>query len=121
MLPTVLRVPLGLLVSTTIGLAMQQNVPTPESALGFAPGDDFNLASYEESLDYFQKLDAASDHLRLVPVGRTSFNRPWYMALISSPENLADLERYVKISQRLAHPRSLSDSEARDLARDGLA
>ena len=121
MLPTVLRVPLGLLVSTTIGLAMPQNVPTPESALGFAPGDDFNLASYEESLDYFQKLDAASDHLRLVPVGRTSFNRPWYMALISSPENLADLERYVKISQRLAHPRSLSDSEARDLAREGLA
>ena len=34
----------------------QAPVPTPESVLGHKPGDDFYLASYDESLGYFQKL-----------------------------------------------------------------
>ena len=44
-------------------------VPTPESSLGFKPGDDYKLATYDESIDYFKKLDAASDRLTLVEVG----------------------------------------------------
>ena len=34
-----------------------QTVPTPESVLGHKPGDDFYLASYDESREYFRKLD----------------------------------------------------------------
>jgi len=45
-------------------------------------GADFKLASYEELLGYFRQLDAASDRLQLIEIGRTSFNRPWYIALI---------------------------------------
>jgi hypothetical protein len=96
-------------------------VPTPESVLGFIPGADFELASYEESLDYFRRLDAASDALQLVEVGRTSEGRPFYMALISSPENLAQVDHYREISWRLAHPAGLAEEEARALAREGKA
>jgi hypothetical protein len=39
--------------------------------------------------------------------------------LISSPENLAKLDRYKEISRRLADGRGLSDQEARMLAREG--
>ena len=116
-----LRLPLSLFVTVVPCLAVQQGVPTPKSVLGFEVGADFNMATYEESLDYFEKLDAASDHMRLIPVGRTSFNRPWYMALISSPQNLANLEPLREISQRIAHPRGLSDAEARALAANGVA
>ena len=35
-----------------------QAIPTPESVLGHKPGDDFYLATYDEALDYFRKLDA---------------------------------------------------------------
>ena len=97
------------------------DVPTPESVLGFPVGADFQLASYEQSLAYFRALEAASDRVRLVEVGRTSNGRPWYVALISSPENLAAAERYREISQRLAHPRDLDEAEARRLAREGRA
>jgi len=100
---------------------VQSNVPTPESVLGHQVGADFQLASYEESLDYFRQLDAASDRLQLIEIGRTSFNRPWYVALISSPENLANIERHREIAQRLAHPQELTDEEARQLAREGKA
>ena len=60
--------------------------PTPESVLGHRVGADFHLATFEESIDYFQRLDAATDRLELREVGRTSFGRPVYIALVSSAE-----------------------------------
>ncbi len=102
-------------------MSAQQNVPTPESVLGFRVGDDFKLASYDESLRYFRALDAASDRLQLVEVGRTSEGNPWYVALISSAENLANVERHREVAQRLAHPEGLSDADARALARESRA
>ena len=101
--------------------AAQAALPTPESALGFRPGDDFKLANYDESLAYFRQLDAASDRLQLVEAGRTSEGRPWFFAVVSSPANLANLERYRQIAQRLAHPAGLTDEEARRLAAEGKA
>ena len=99
----------------------QLSIPTPESVLGFRAGADFELATYDESIDYFRRLDAASDRLQLIEVGRTSEGRPWYLAIISSPQNLASLERHREIAQRLAHPEGLTDAEARALAREGKA
>jgi hypothetical protein len=57
----------------------------------------------------------------MVRVGRTSEGRDWWVALVSSPENLAAVERYRSIADALAHPAGLSDDAARDLARDGKA
>ncbi len=117
----ILSVSLLWLASGASSFAVQSNVPTPESVLGYQIGADFQLASYEDSLGYFRQLDAASDRLRLIEIGRTSFNRPWYVALVSSPENLANVERYREISQQLAHPQGLTDDQARQLAREGKA
>jgi hypothetical protein len=96
-------------------------VPSPESVLGFAVGADFHLATYEQSLDYFRRLDAASDRLELREVGVTSYGRPWYLALISSAENLRTVERYREIARRLAYPGGMGDEEARRLAAEGKA
>jgi len=101
--------------------ASSQTIPTPESVLGFAVGADFKLASYDQSLAYFQRLAGASDRVELLEIGRTSENAPWYIALISSPANLANVERYRTIALRLAHPEGLTDSEAHDLAEEGKA
>ena len=38
-------------------LAGAQALPTPESVLGFQPGADFELANYEQSVEYFRLLD----------------------------------------------------------------
>ena len=102
-----------------VPFAESQTIPSPESVLGFQVGDDFKLATYDESLNYFQQLDAASDRITMVHIGRTSEGRDWYFALISSPQNLVEVERYRTIGQRLAHPADLTDAEARQLARDG--
>ena len=100
---------------------LAQSVPAPESVLGFRVGADFTLATYEESIAYFRKLDAASDRITLVEIGRTTLGRPWQVALVSSPANLAAVDKYREIALRLASPEGLTDEDARRLSREGKA
>src|SRR5262245_39220493 len=93
-----------------------QTIPTPESVLGHKPGDDFYLATYDESREYFRKLAASSDRIKLISVGRTTRGLDWEIALISSPQNLANLDKYKEISRKLADGRGLTDQEAHALA-----
>ena len=111
---------LGLFLAPALGLSAQ--VPRPESVLGYQVGADFELANYEQSMEYFHALDAASDRIEMREVGVTSFGRPWYIALISSAENLRDAERYRQIAQQLAYPLDdMTDEDAQALAREGKA
>ncbi len=97
-----------------------QAVPTPASVLGHEVGADFELATYEEALAYFERLDAASDRVELRRVGTTSYGRPWHLALISSAENLRNVERHREIARTLAAG-EVGEAEARALAREGKA
>jgi len=96
-------------------------VPAPQSVFGFESGADYKLATYDQSVEYFKKLDEASKSLTLVEAGRTSQGRPMYFALISSPDNLSHIDRYREIARRLAHPGGLSETAARQLAVEGKA
>jgi zinc carboxypeptidase len=99
----------------------QAAVPTPESVFGFAAGADYKLATYDQSVEYFKKLAAASRYVKLFEAGKTSQGRTMYFALISTPENLAKVDHYREIWQRLAHPQGLTDAEAQKLAAEGKA
>jgi Zinc carboxypeptidase len=96
-------------------------VPTPESVLGHKPGDDFYLANYNESRDYFHKLAASSNRIKLINVGKTTRGLDWEIAIISSPENLAALDKYKDIERKLADGRGLTPDEAHTLAHQGKA
>ncbi len=98
-----------------------QSIPTPESVLGHKPGDDFYLANYDESREYFRRLAATSNRVKLISVGKTTRGLDWEIALISSPQNLARLDRWKEISSKLAIGRGLTDDDARALAREGKA
>jgi hypothetical protein len=93
-------------------------IPTPQSVLGHKPGDDFYLATYDDSLGYFKKLAASSNRIKLVNVGKTSQGRDWFIAFISDPENLAQLDHYKDVSRRLAVARGINDDQAHTLSRE---
>ena len=122
---TGLSIASGLVILLGLGAAptaaAQSAIPTPESVLGSRVGADFFLATYDESMTYFRRLAAASDRVTLLEIGKTSEGHPWYIAVISSAENLANLERYREIALRLTHPDELTDEAARALAREGKA
>jgi Zinc carboxypeptidase len=101
--------------------AQASKLPPPAASFGFEPGADYKLATYDQSIEYFKKLDATSKYLTLVEAGKTSQGRTMYFALISSPENLAHIDRYREIALRLAHPAGLTETEARRLAAEGKA
>ncbi len=105
---------LGILLATTVIAA----VPTPESVLGHKPGEDFYLATYDDSLGYFKKLAASSNRIKLVQVGKTTQGRDWFIAFISSPENLARLDQYKEMSRRLAISRGIDDQQAHQMSRE---
>ncbi len=63
----------------------------------------------------------SSDRIKLITVGKTTRGLDWEIAIISSPKNLAALDRNKQISQRLARGRGLDDAAAHALAREGKA
>ena len=101
--------------------AQSAAIPTPESVFGFQPGADYRLANYEQVVSYYQKVDAASDRVMLMEAGKSSQGRTYYFALVSSPDNLRQVDHYREIARRLAHPEGLTDAEARRLAHEGKA
>ncbi len=70
----------------------QARITSPKEQFGFNIGDDYKLANYTQFEQYWRK-----------------------------PANLAKLDRYKEISQKLAHAEGLSEADARALAREGKA
>ena len=98
---------------------VERRIPTPEAVIGFAPGAELKLATYDQTIDYFRKLDAASDRMTLVEAGTSSQGRKFYFALISSASNLKKIDRYREVARELARPEGLSEARALALAREG--
>ncbi|MFN2597482.1 MAG: M14 family zinc carboxypeptidase, partial [Pyrinomonadaceae bacterium] len=99
---------------TTPGAAA--NVPAPADVLGFTPGDDRKLASWSQVVEYFRRLDAASDRVKFEELGKTTMGAPFVLATISAPENLARLDEFREIQRQLADPRTLGANPDRKAA-----
>ncbi|WP_250063379.1 M14 family metallopeptidase [Stenotrophomonas mori] len=113
------RATLALALAALAAVA-QAAVPAPKEHFGFTIGDDYMLATYTQTEAYFRKIAASSDRFRLVELGETSEGRPQLMLVASSPANLAKLDEYRDISERLARARD-DEAVARRLAEQGKA
>ena len=96
-----------------------QTVQTPEEFFGFELGTDGELARYPKVLDYLEHVAASSERVLYEELGKTTEGNDYVLLTISSPENLARLDRLVAINHRLADPRGLSEAEAMELAQEG--
>ena len=100
------------------GVAAQ--VPTPSSVLGFNPTDDRTIADWGQITNYFAKLDAASGRVAVKEIGRTTLGKPLVVSFISSERNIRDLEKYRRISEKLADPRTVrGEAELEKLVAEG--
>ncbi|RYZ22234.1 MAG: peptidase [Chitinophagaceae bacterium] len=109
---------LGALLATISAFAQP---PSPREHFGFNIGDNYRLATYTQTEAYFKKLAAASDRVKLVDIGKTEEGRSQWMLVVSSPANLAQLERYKGISQQLARAEAVDELAARRMATEGKA
>ncbi len=101
--------------------AAPAGLPSPEQFFGHRMGADRKLANWDKLLAYYQTLAKATTNLRLVELGKSSENRPYVALFISSPANLAKLDRLRQLNARLADPRGLSEADARKIVSEARA
>lgn len=88
-------------------------IPTPQSVLGFRPGD--RAAFPHEIGNYLEALAAASPRVELKEYARSHEGRPLYSLVISSEKNMARLEEIRAGMAKLADPRGVGSSETERL------
>jgi Zinc carboxypeptidase len=101
--------------------AQTTKIPEPKDVIGFTPGDDRKLASWNQILEYFQKLEDTSPRVKFETIGKTTLDKPFVYATISTPANLKNLEKYKQINAKLADPRLIKSNQklADDLIKQG--
>ncbi|HMC56955.1 MAG TPA: M14 metallopeptidase family protein [Gemmatimonadaceae bacterium] len=110
-----------LLVLILSSAARAQKVTSPKEFFGHNIGDDYWLATYDQFVDYWHKIDAESDRMQVFEIGKSAEGRPQLMAIITSPENFRNIARYKQIAQKLAHADGVTESDARAMAKEGKA
>ena len=96
-------------------------VTSPAEEFGQDLGSDYFLATYTQLQAYWAKLAAESDRMVLDTLGPTEEGRPQLYAILTSPANHRDLDRYRSIARRMALADGVSEAEARTLAEEGKA
>jgi hypothetical protein len=119
----------GLFLATPVdvvrtGAAQAQQpaaIVTPEKFFGFQMGADRKLANWDKLHEYYRRLAHDSNKIKLVELGKSSEGRPYIALFISSPANLAKLDRYRQLNARLADPRGLTEADAKALVAEARA
>ena len=73
------------------GSDYQQNIPTPESVLGFGIGE--RHPRHDQVLSYLKQVAATSERVKIAEMGRTTQFRSQVLLTISSPENLSNIDK----------------------------
>ena len=112
----------ALFLSTALLLVGQERgVTTPEEEFGHEIGADYTLINFEQLHSYWAKLASESDRVVLDTIGLTAEGRPHIQAVITSPANHGDIDRYREIAARIAKAKGVDEEEAFELAADGKA
>lgn len=109
------------MLTSATTLNAQQTITSPEEFFGFRMGADRKLARWDKIVEYFYTLEKASDRLKVMDLGPSSEGHPFLLLLITSPENIADLDRYQTINKKISDPRGASKDELEEYVRNGKA
>ncbi|MHB9040339.1 MAG: M14 family metallopeptidase, partial [Melioribacteraceae bacterium] len=96
-----------------------QTLKSPEEFLGYKVGSDYKIADYPTISKYFKYLSENSQKIHYEIIGKTSLGAEMFMAIISSEENIKNLEKYKSIVKKLSDPRTITDDEAKQFSKDG--
>lgn len=85
--------------------SFNKSIPTPEEFLGYGIGT--HHTRHDKVVEYFRKLDEASDRVVVEVIGESYEHRTQLVAKITSPENHARIEEIRKSHRAQAHAESL--------------
>ncbi|HSR67935.1 MAG TPA: M14 family zinc carboxypeptidase [Acidobacteriota bacterium] len=108
--------------TTAAGPAVAGNdeITTPEEFFGFELGADKKLARWDKIVEYYYLLEKQSDRMKVIDLGPSTEGHPYLLAIISSPENLSNLETLRQVNLKIQDPRTPQD-EVKKLIEQGKA
>jgi len=110
---------LASLLAGLVGVStVEAQVPAPQDVFGFEPGADHKMADYDQVMTYYRQLGESSDRVELRDIGTTVLGRSMPLLIISSADNVGELDRWRDISETLARAR-VGEEKARQLADEG--
>lgn len=99
----------------------QKKITTPEKFFGFRMGTDKKLARWDKIVDYYYKIEKESDRMKVINMGPSTMDNPFLVLIISSPENLANLDKYQKINKKISDPRGIDEKTIKKYIQEGKA
>ncbi len=112
---------LYLLFAVTPSAILAQHITSPDEFFGHKVGADYHLINYKQAANYWKKLAEESSNIKLFEYGTSSYGRTMILAVVSSEENIAHIDRYKEISRSLARVRGVSEEGAEKLVSEGKA
>jgi len=95
--------------------AVISGLQSPEEFFKQSVGDNRVLINYPEICRYFKYLAENSPRVRYSEEGRSTLGNPLMLAVISSEENIRNLERLIAINRQLQNPDQQSEEQNRKL------
>jgi hypothetical protein len=112
---------LVLLGTTALIAPAQEMVTSPEEFFGFKLGADRKIARWDKIVHYFQVLERESGKIKVIDMGPSTMGNPFILVIISSEENLSNLDRLQQVNATLSDPRGISEAEIKKLIMEGKA
>jgi hypothetical protein len=85
----------------------ESSIPTPERFLGYMPGE-WHI-SHHELVGYLKELGSVSENAKFVEFGKSYENRPLTYLIVSSKENLKNIDQIKKEHKNLTDPTKSAD------------
>lgn len=105
----------------TLAVHAQGQVTPPDKFFGFRMGADRKIARWDKIVEYYRVLEKQSPKIKVVDMGASTEGNPFLLVIISSPANLAKLERLRQVNAKISDPRGVSETEIRKLVAEGRA
>ena len=100
-------------------LPEDDQVPSPRDILGYTVGTPGKLTHVDDIHRYFRALADASPRVQLFSLGNSHEGREMILVAIADADSIKKLDQYKKITNRLADPRGLDETEAATLIEQG--
>lgn len=116
-----LRIALVLTLAGLVSTAHAANdITPPDQFFGFQLGADGELARWDKIVEYFELIEAESDRIQVIDLGPSTEGHPYLLVIISSPENMANLDRLREVNVKIQNPRT-PEAEVKELIEEGVA
>lgn len=97
------------------------SITSPEDFFGHQLGADRKIARWDKIVEYFHKLEEESAKIKVINIGESTEGYPFLIVIISSEENIGNLDRLKEINQVIVNPGDKNEDEVKLLVREGKA